>query len=154
MPVGIMQIPNNTKSTIHYHNLESGYQFALAAKTQKYEKDGWIPSSKTKDDMLPWYDASRSDKHIEINVGHAQLKLSESDAQFYYSMYLGRLTNGGKYVVRFDGGVEAPVGKQDLALTIYNYEGDKLSTGSGYILATLLHHTSANVANILADILF
>lgn len=161
MPVGIMQVLNNTTSTISYNNRESEYTFTLGAKAQQYENDGYIPSSDTKDDTLPWYDANRDDKCIEIQVGTALLKLSERDAQFYVSywvdqggdasMSLGSLTNGGRYVVRFDG-VKQPNGRHELSVTIYNYQ-DKLATGAGYIVASLLYHISANVAAILMAIL-
>ena len=161
MPVGIMQVLNNTSSTIRYHNYESGHKFELKAKTQQYENDGWIPSSDTKNDTLPWYDSNRNDKHIEIKVGTAQLKLSERDAQFYYvywvdhgdvEKYLGRLTNGARYVVRFDG-VQEPDGSRGLSVSIYNYE-DKLETTLGYVAASLLHNISANVASVLMAIHF
>lgn len=161
MPVGIMQVLNNTSSNIHYNNKESGHNFDLGAKTEQYENNGWIPSSGTKDDTLPWYDSGRDDKHIEIKVGTALLKLSERDSQFYYiysvdhgsaEKYLGSLTNGGQYVVRFDG-VKEPSGNQELSVSIYYYQ-DKLKTGSGYVFASLLQNVSANVASILMSIHF
>jgi len=151
MPVGIMQVLNDTSSPIDYHNRESDYKFTLKAKTQQQVTEGRIPSSDTRDDTLPWYDADHSEKHIEIKVGTVQLHLSERDSQFYINavngdaMNIGRLTNGGRYVVRFY--VKTLNGSQELAVTIYNYD-EKLKTGSGYVYASLLNDISANVASI------
>src|SRR4051812_24149117 len=82
MPVGIVQVMNNTSYMLYYNNLESGYTFHIPPKTQQYENDRLIPSSKFYDDTLPWYNSNRPDKHIEIKINDVIAKISEKHAKF------------------------------------------------------------------------
>jgi len=155
MPVGIMQVLNNTSTGLAYLNHESRHSFILGAATPQQETDRLVPSSITKDDTLPWYDAKNDEKHIQILVGNANIKLSERDAQFYFeyqfekswtSKSLGALSNGGQYVVKFDGALKRN-GSQELSVTIYHYD-TKLSASGDPIPLELLHKVPANVASI------
>lgn len=152
MPVGIMQILNNTDTDITYHNRESGYKTFVKRKTNKYQAENLIPSSPAKDDTLPWYDPERDDKHIDIKVGAREIRLSEHNANFLFSnakgakVSLGKLGNGVKYVVRFDD-TWRPNKKKGLAVTIYIYDSHLQPTGDS-IDEKALDNVKANVAMI------
>ncbi|KAJ4480215.1 hypothetical protein J3R30DRAFT_3470360 [Lentinula aciculospora] len=59
MPIGIIQVMNNTSRTLHYRNLESGHTITIKPKTEQYENHGWIPTSIFHDDTVPYYGSNK-----------------------------------------------------------------------------------------------
>jgi hypothetical protein len=163
MPVGIAQLLNNTNFKLHYHNTESKLEFDVPVKTTQYENNGWIPSSDTTDDTLPWYNDDDPEDHIiRIKVGDNQdLKFSEKDAKFrvsyptsngYETISMGGLDNGARYVIRLDESLRLDSGSI-LSVSIYKYD-DTLKASSGYIAASLLLSAGTVVAAALMAIFF
>ncbi|KAE8390150.1 hypothetical protein ETB97_009053 [Aspergillus alliaceus] len=161
MPVGIMQVVNNTDLKVTYHNFESGYHVEVNPKVAPWGGgEEVLPSSKVKDDTVPWFDAHNPKKHIQIQVGKAQYKLSERDGHFHLRYWdhdlelvrnLGELTNGGQYILRFDLD-RSPDARKELVITIHDYPyGDR--NYKGVVTANLLQHLTAIVAGVTAKLI-
>ncbi|KAM3506366.1 hypothetical protein MY11210_007573 [Beauveria gryllotalpidicola] len=153
MPVGIAQVLNGTKGNITYHNLESGRQFEFYGRTRSQFDNDKLPSSETTDDTLPWYDSSRDDKYIAIDALRHKLRLCERDARFHIydtngnSLSFGHLTNGYRYVFRFDP-FRRPNGQDGLSVSVYVYV-DAMQSSNGEVSATMLQDHEPNAAMIL-----
>ncbi|KDR77668.1 hypothetical protein GALMADRAFT_209946 [Galerina marginata CBS 339.88] len=133
MPVGIVEVVNNTNGVLHYQNTESGYSFTVNPKTHiASDSDGWIPKSVFHDDTVP-YDSSG--KFINIWIGDGpKLQITDSDWQFLVrgpsdfvghmgTTRIGSLSNGGQYIVKVD-----PDLGTDAQLSFIKYEKSKFQT--------------------------
>ncbi|KIJ59622.1 hypothetical protein HYDPIDRAFT_170696 [Hydnomerulius pinastri MD-312] len=157
MPVGIVQVMNNTSRTLHYHNLESGHNININPKTQQYENDGWIPSSNFHDDRVPF----RSSNHIKVWLDNGPaVEISDDNWKFCivgpvnYSSETavyrcGSLDHGGKYILRLDGVDDGKT--KNCGLTFLKYE-DKYQVTAGHIASQLIQHAAPLVALVLMAI--
>jgi hypothetical protein len=156
MPIGIVQVMNNTSRTLHYHNLESCHTIHINPKTQQNGNDGsWIPSSNFYDDTVPF----SSSNHIRIwfDKPDAVVKISDDNWRFrlvgpvpYPSEsvedWYGSMSNGDKFILRMD---EVQSGKtMNCGLTILKYE-DKYKVTGGSIASQLIQHAVPVVALVL-----
>jgi hypothetical protein len=130
MPVGIMQVLNNVNAGVGYRNGESAHSFSLPIQTLEKVKEGVLPSSKSWDDKLPWYNLNDDTKHIEFTVGNARLRLCEHKGQFrfdylveksWFAKSFGTVFNAEKYVLKLDG-YQTQKGGQGLSVIFYKYD--------------------------------
>jgi len=160
MPVGIVQVMNNTSQTLNYENLESGHLITVPAKTQQYENDeGWIPSSNFYDDGVPFYGSS----HIRIWLGDQgadnspKAQISDDNWKFHiigpapftseqFEGTYGSLSNGGQYIMRVDEQKDAL--SLNVALSFLKYEAQYKVTVGWAVLQTI-----QNAAPIVAVVL-
>lgn len=157
MPVGIVQVMNNTSRTVHYHNLESGHKIDIKPKTYQYENNGWIPSSNFYDDTIPFSSSSR----IEVKLDNGPIvDISDHDWKFRMvgpvdgtgeraEAEYGSLKNGGQYILRLDEVDDGRVKR--CAFSFLEYE-DKYKVTAGYVAAQLIQHAAPVVALILMAI--
>lgn len=157
MPVGIVQVMNNTSRTVHYHNLQTGHKIDIIPKTDQYENNDWIPSSNFHDDTVPYTSTS----HIEVKLDDGPV-VDISDHNWKFHMVgpvdgtsereeaeYGSLTNGGKYILRLDEVDDGRVKR--CAFSFLQYEG-KYKVTAGYIAAQLIQHAAPVVALVLMAI--
>jgi len=161
MVVYIVQVMNNMSRTLHYHNLESGKEISLKPKTQKYENNGWIPSSKYSEDAIPF----RHSNHINVlpKNGYKSgpiVEISDDDWKFRIvgpvsytneraEVRYGDLGRNDKYILRLD---EVHDGKiTNVGLTFHKYE-DKYKVTADYIATQLIQQLAPVVALVLMAI--
>ncbi|KAM0745385.1 hypothetical protein ACQRIT_000769 [Beauveria bassiana] len=153
MPVGIAQVVNGIGTAINYENYESKRRFLVQGRSRSQYDNDILPSSDTTDDTLPWYDAGRDDKYIGIVALGLELKLSERDGKFYiYNDFqdhisFGWLTNGTRYVLRFDH-LTRPHGSDGLRITIYKYE-DAMKSSNREMSGAVLKRYEAIAATVI-----
>ncbi|PMB72230.1 hypothetical protein BM221_002332 [Beauveria bassiana] len=154
MPVGIAQVVNGIETAVDYENFESKRRFMVLGRSPSQCDNGILPSSDTTDDTLPWYDAHRDDKYICIIALGVELHFSERDGELYIitdsgrHISLGWLTNGTRYVLRFDH-LTRPHGSDDLRITIYKYE-DAMKSTDGEISEAVLKRYEAIAATVIS----
>ncbi|CAB4494533.1 hypothetical protein RhiirA5_356255 [Rhizophagus irregularis] len=155
MPVGIVQVMNNTGFKLYYNNIESGRTFEIDPKTQQYENYGWIPCSDFYDDTLPY---ASSGKHIKIQLNnYTPMKISDNNWKFKIvgptgpsgeetEDWYGSLRNGDKYIIRLDE-VKDNYGSK-FSIMAYEYEDKYKSTG-GHIVSQIIQHAAAAFGIVL-----
>ena len=157
MPVGIVQVMNNTSRTLHYNNLESGRKIDIPPKSQQHESNGWIPSSNFYDDRVPW----RSSNHINVWLDNGPMvEISDDNWQFSIvgpvphtgeraEARYGSLSNGGKYILRLDNVDHGAANHCSFTFLAYD---DKYRVGAGYIASQVIQHAVPVVALVLMAI--
>lgn len=120
MPVGIVQVLNNTSHTLRYHNLESRWRFDLPP-TPSDQPEGpmrskYIVSSAFHDDTVPfhnsnhisiWFDDTTDSRHtIEISDDNWRFRvagiIAGQGTKIDALPYGSSLTNGGQYMLKVD----------------------------------------------------
>lgn len=158
MPIGIVQVMNNTSRALHYKNNESGHKIDIDPKTDQYEDEGLIPSSNFYDDTVPY----KSSDHIDVWLGDdgTKVKIADDNWRFYINgpvdytserseLWRGSLDNGGQYILRVDEVNDG--GYTYAAITIYKYE-DKYNVSASYIALQLIQQAGPVVALVLMAI--
>lgn len=135
-----------------YRNEESGLSFLVRQTTDGHRRNRLLSSSQSKDDTLPWYNPDNNTKHIKMTWGNAVVKLSEHNSQFrfdyemdksWYSKSVGKLSNGARYVLKFDP-YERTQGGLGVEVTIYQYS-DLFNTTEEHVSRELLEQLDATV---------
>src|SRR6188768_1105089 len=157
MPVGIVQVMNNTSRTLHYENLESGHKIDIDPRTYQYDHNGWIPSSRFHDDTVPF----RGSNHINVWLNNGpKVEISDNSWKFCLvgpvsyaneraeSSY-GSLVNGGQYILRLD---EINDGwTTNCGFTFLKYE-DKYKVTGKYVASQVIQHAVPIIAIVLMAI--
>jgi hypothetical protein len=158
MPVGIVQVMNNTNKTLHYKNNESGHTINLDPKSHDCCNNCTIPCSDFYDDTVPYKSSNHIDAWLDDGI---KVEISDDDWKFYvcgpaaYSKEsegnrYGSLANGGKYILRVD---KVDDGKsQNAGITIYKYDAAYKSC-DGCVGATLISDAEVCVGTLLMHIL-
>lgn len=106
MPVGIVEVMNNTGGILHYTNQESGYKFDLNPTSKTYGDGGYISTSKYKDDTVPYKSSGR--KIIVTIDGGRQFSLCDDYYKFSIignseaEKWTGSFGNGSRFVMKVD----------------------------------------------------
>jgi len=158
MPVGIVQVMNNTKYTLHYKNNESGHTIDLDPKSQDCCDNNTIPCSDFYDDTVPY----KSSDHIDVWLDNGtKIEISDVGWQFYLNGpaantkvsegdQYGSLDNGGQYILRVD---KVDDGKSiNAGITIYKY-ARRYKSSDGCVGATLISDADVCVGTLLMNIL-
>ncbi|KDR84640.1 hypothetical protein GALMADRAFT_1341196 [Galerina marginata CBS 339.88] len=135
MPIGLVEVANNTAHTVHYKNQESGWEFSVQPKTAQYENNGWVPTSPFHNDTIPYKSSNRS-IIVTIDNGH-QVAITDD----YYKIrtignsrpeqWTGSFDNGDKFVLRIDD-------QNGINYSFIKYEDKLHTTDGGFIVFSVL----------------
>jgi len=147
MPVGVVQVINDTSRTLNYHNTETGKKISVPPKVTKLQEDGLIPSSDYYDDTVPF----QSSGHIKISLDNAPgVEISDKDWRLSFRNAVNEdpkvslslnFDNGDKFMLYV-----GEVWKERPVLFVFKFE-DKCKADGGHIAVNLARqHKAIGVA--------
>ncbi|KDR77659.1 hypothetical protein GALMADRAFT_138730 [Galerina marginata CBS 339.88] len=157
MPVGIVEVINNTTGLLHYQNLKSGYTFTLPPLSHaQADSDAWLPKSTFHDDTVPY---KSSGKYINVWINNGP-KVEISDDNWMFSLVVptdnldkaekkvASLSNGGQYILK----VDQAAWKQG-SVDFIKYEYSKFqATDAGFVISQTLLQSSPTIGQALLDL--
>ncbi|KDR77655.1 hypothetical protein GALMADRAFT_209935 [Galerina marginata CBS 339.88] len=162
MPVGIVEVINNTTGVLHYQNEESGYTFPPINPLSHFSGgvDAWLPKSTFHDDRVPF---RSSGKFINVWINDGP-KMQISDNDWHFSVIgpfehsvdrvesrvgVDGLCNGCQYILKVD-----QAGAKQAYFDFIKYERSKFqTTDAGQVISNTLLETTPTIGQALLDII-
>lgn len=129
MPVGIVEVMNNTGSVLHYYNQQTGVKFDVQPTALTYGDHGYISTSPYQDDTVP---LKGSNRKIIIQVDNNGPQFAVCDDWYKFSVigngkseaWTGSFSNGDQFVMRVD----------DHDVKFVKYDQGLRANDAGYLL--------------------